>query len=165
MPLDLLGDFDRQLRAARVADPDRAARAGLALLDGALRVRTGNNGLYPTPAHPVTKPVESLGAWIESLRTDAREGGGDFFHRENELREVLGAAAAEVDAAVKGAGATPSLERLRAALYQDALGAIEPPPAPPPPPPWYREPAVPWVLAGGLGGVLLGLLIATARDR
>ena len=158
-------DFDKRLRAVSDVDACKAARAGLTLLGGARRIRTGGGGLYPTPARPVTKPVEALSAWIESIYHDAEESG-EAFGRKHELREAVGAAAAEVDAAVQDCGESPALAHLHSALFRDALGVMDPPaPLPPPPISWYESPTVPWVAAGTLSGVLIGLLLAMLGRR
>jgi hypothetical protein len=136
----------------RKADPQRVARAGLTLVDGALRIRRGGDGLYGAVERPVTKPAEAVRAWLKGISQDIGEDGS--FTRAAEMREALIAAAEEVDAAVK---ATPAAERLRGALYSDALDVL----GSAGPSGW--RPYLPWFVAAGLGGALIGVLIAKRK--
>ena len=153
--LDAADHFARQLRAVDIALPG-AARAGSALVGSALRIRTGGGGLYPAPERPATKSAEAVAAWLGALGAEA-EAAPESFHRVDEMREALVAAAREVDSAVRDAGDDESLAALRRALYRDAARVASPRP-------WYRAPATPWV-AAGLGGILVGLLLASLARR
>ena len=131
---------------------DRAARAGLSLVEGALRLRRTGDGLYGVPpVRPATKPAEALSAWIASI---ARDESGST--RAAELREAVVAAAEEVDAAAQ-ATSTPGAARLREALYRDALAEMHIGQS------WFSRaassPALPWTLAGLFAGTLIGLLL------
>jgi len=152
-----LPTFTSRVTRDRDADPACINRAGTTLVGAALRMRRGGDGLYgDPPARPVTKPADALSAWFASLAGDM--GSEKAFHRQAELREALVAAAEEVDAAATATGA-PSALRLRNALYSDAIDAIigndSPPVAP-----HSATSVVPWVVAAGLGGLTIGLLIA-----
>lgn len=134
-------------RANRASgDPSRSIRAGLALVDGAVRIRRGGDGLYGNVERPITKQAEAVGAWIRSMEPEIL--GGDF-HRQAELREAVIAAAEEVDAAVAEA---PAASRLQGALYTDALDALGA---------QQKRPTsiLPWVIAGVLGGILVGVIV------
>ncbi len=113
-----LATFAVRAGRAKPADAARVARATRSLVDGALRIRRGNDGLYGDVLKPVTKPAEAIGAWLRSIEREVDEGA---FHRAAELREAMIAAGEEVDAATR---ATPAAERLRGALYSDALDLI-----------------------------------------
>ncbi len=71
-----------------------------------------------------------------------------------EMCEAMIAAGEEVDAATR---ATPAAERLRGALYSDALDLIGSDA------PAQRSSMLPWVVAGVLGGILVGVLIGGDR--
>lgn len=148
--LDLHSFISRASRAPN--EPRRLLRAAQNLIGGALRIRTGNNGLYPVNApHAATKPAEALNAWIKTLEVDAAR---EDFSRHNEAQEALIAAAEEVEQAARWA---PKASRFRHALYADALGAIEVAP---------KKPKVnPWLIVGILGGVLSGVLLGLALFR
>lgn len=140
--------FAQRAQHARKADPARVARAGLNLVDGALRIRRGGDGLYGEVERPTTKPVEAVGAWIRALEREASSGSP--FYRSAEMREALVAAAEEVD---KAAQAMPQAERLRGALYADAievLGAGDS----------GSRNLLPWIVAAIFGGICVGLLVA-----
>ena len=145
-------DFDTFL--ARIGrsrpHPERAAQAAKALIDGALRIRQGGDGLYGVePSRPVTKPAEAIGAWLSSLETDYR--GNPSFHRHAEMKEVLVAASEEVD---KAARAMPGADRMRNALFTDAIDVIG-----------GNSPSsrLPWCIAALLGGILVGVLFSRRR--
>lgn len=131
------------------ATPRAVARATLGLVDGALRIRRAGDGIYGTvPIRPVTKPAEAIGAWISDISRNAN-------HRRAEMREALIAAGAEVEAATREA--SPSAGRLRSALYSDALGALGS---------TEKSPtALPWIIAGALGGILLSILYTHRKKR
>ena len=135
---------------ARRSDPRRVALAGRNLIDGALRIRRGGDGLYGTPTRPITKPAEAVGAWLKAMEREAAAGP---FHRQAEMREALMAAAEEVDAA---AVAAPAAERLRGALFSDAIDVIGGDTGG-----W--RPWLPWLLVAGLGGVLIGVFMSRKR--
>lgn len=149
-------DGEASTFARRIArsgpDPTRLAQAGMNLVNGALRIRRGGDGVYGTVDRPVTKPIEAVRAWIDSMAREVEEGKP--YPRAAELRESVVAAAEEVDAAVRE---MPAAHRLRGALYEDALGALTTTR------PWYAHPAVPWGVAVLLAGVLAGVLIARRR--
>ena len=150
--MDLSG-LDLQAFITRVghvrSDPVQTTRAARALVNGALRIRTGCNGLYGI-ATPITRPTEAVGAWISSIESDLASGD---FHRHAEAREALVAAAEEVDSAVK---TIPKAKRLRNALYIDALGALAQPES--------SDNIWPF-LAGILGGILVVVLINLRTRR
>jgi len=145
-----LQDFVAHATSAK-ADPVRVTKAARALVDGALRIRTGNDGIFGNVI-PVTKPVEAVGAWLKSIERDMI--GGDF-QRENEAREALVVAAEEVDEAVK---AVPKAARFQTALYADALGALAKGSSSS-----DQRSFWPWLLAAGLSGLLVGILFNLKR--
>lgn len=144
--------FTARVGAARAHDPARVVRAASNLVEGALRIRRGNEGLYGVVERPVTKPAEALGSWIHSLEREIV--GGEPFYRTAEAAEALVAAAEEVDAATE---ATPAATRLRNALYSDALtvvgGGGES----------RWRPYLPWIISSVLGGILIGILMARRK--
>jgi len=147
-----MSDSDFDIFAARVfnnksADPGRVVQAGRQLIDGALHIRRGGNGIYGEPGRPVTKPAEAIGAWLDSLEAEAATGLP--FRRPAEAREALIAAAEEVESASQS---MPRAARYRSALFSDALDTVG----------WSTPrigTALPWIISGILGGILIGLLI------
>lgn len=151
-----LADFSARVQNAN-GESARLADAGLNLLQGALRIRRGGDGIYgDEPTRPVTKPAEAVAAWIGSMKREMSVGS---FQRKAELREALIAAGEEVDAAAQ---ATPSAARLRGALYEDALGALDENSKTKS---WFEANSsiLPWTVAGVFGGLLLGMYIWRRR--
>ena len=140
--------FARKAAAARNPNPRRMIRAGMQLVEGAIRIRSDEE-------RPITTPAEAVGAWVNSLAKEVDDDGE--FHRIAELREAIVSAAEEVENAAK-AGA-PKAERLKRALFQDALGVIGAQD--------YRPAlqVLPWILTGVFGGMLLGMFFASRRRR
>jgi hypothetical protein len=142
--------FCARLSQRHSARPEQLTRIGLHLIDGALRVRRGGDGIFGDVEKPITKPAEAIGEWLRSLEESTVLGG---VQRPHEAREAVAAAAEELDTAV---GLMPAASRLRPALYADALGALGTFGA--------DERALPatfwpWTLVAALGGVLVGLLL------
>ena len=138
--------------SAQSVNPTSLARAGHALVNGALRIRHGGNGLYGTSDKSViTKPAEAVGAWIKSMQAEIVGGN---FHRTAELREAIVAAAEEVDAATL---ATPKATRLREALYTDALHVLGGSDT------TSKSNLILGIAASILGGLLLGLLLPVRK--
>ena len=143
--------FTARVGQAKKKHPGRLLDAGRGLVDGALRIRRGGDGLYgELPARPVTKPAEAVGAWLEALSEEAADDAP--FYRHAEAREALVAAAEEVQAATEQ---IPRAERLQGALYLDALDRIG----------LGSEgrsslrAAVPWIVAASLAGILVGVFL------
>ncbi len=145
--------FVQRATQARKAEPLQVARAGRNLIDGALRIRRGGDGLYAEVERPITKPAEAVGAWMGSL--ERQLDSGQPFGRAAEMREALVAAAEEVDAA---AAATPAAERLRSALFSDALETIGGTGGPA-----AHQSFLGWIVAAALGGILIGVLLSRKR--
>lgn len=148
---DELASFTSRVQNAQRAVPLRALKAGLNLVDGALRIRAGGDGIYGEPHRPVTKPAEALRAWLRSMEPDIRNG---TFDRHNELREAIVAAGEEINRAVEH---VPAATRLRSALYSDAtniIGGWETP-----------KSIVPWIVAASLGGVVVGMLLTRKNHK
>lgn len=153
--------FTRRIGRVRPADPRRVARAGLNMVDNALRIRRSEgqqavdpadvlgSWLYPNQ-RPITKPAEAVGAWLKSIASDIDEDVP--FDRVAEMREAMIAAGEEVETATQS---LPAAQRLRSALYSDALGSFGSQST--------MNPLLPWVLA--LGGVLVGILWASRKKR
>lgn len=146
-----LPNFAQRASSAHRVDPRRVVRAGQKLINGALRIRRGGDGIYHNRdtvmgLPPVTKPAEAIGAWLQSLAGEAASGE----RCEAEMQEALLAAAEEVDEATK---ATPAASRLRSALYTDALGIVSDTDKK------SLPIGLPWIIAAVLGGILFGVLI------
>ena len=142
--------FAARASRTRTKNPALAALAGLNLVDGALRIRRGGDGIYGDVEKPITKPAEAVAAWLKDIENSIDDRP---FTRSAELREAVVAAGEEVDAAAK---AMPASERLRSALYSDALtvlGGDLP----------MSSNFWPWLVATALGGILLGVLISRKR--
>lgn len=159
---DDLTSFAEWTGRAKVNDPVRVARAGRRLLDGAMRIRRGADGLYGNVDKPITKPAEAIGAWISGLEREASDSqmGGAPFERSGELKEAVLAAAEEVDAATNATAETSqnAASRLRVALLGDAVNALNPLAQ-------QRSSVLPWVISGVLGGTLFGVLLTLMMKR
>lgn len=142
--------FAARVERAHRADPTQVARAGKTLINGALRIRTGNGGLFGQVEKPITKPAQAIHEWLKALEREANNG--DPFHRSAEIREAIVAAGEEID---KAAADLPTATRLRTALYKDALGAIDAIGGDAKPSRNY----LPWILTGVLGGIVIGMLL------
>lgn len=167
--VDLLGELDFEtftdrVNQTRAADPRRVTAAGYKLVKGALRIRQNESGTAVDPndvlgsvmaskRKPVTKPAEALGVWLKSLERDSAQG----IDCSAEMRKALLAAGKEVNAAAEG-GTADDLE-LRSALYTDALSVIGGTSS------VLRSPAFPWVIAGTLGGILIGIFFMMKSRR
>jgi hypothetical protein len=146
--------FAAKAEAAKRADPSQVARAGLNLVDGAIRIRRGGDGLYGDVEKPITKQAEAVGEWLKSLERDATTSG-PAFRRSAEMREALVAAAEEVDRATT---LLPDATRFKNALYSDAIDVLGE--SAPSPRPW-----LPWVIVSALGGILVGILFSSRKRR
>ena len=153
LPNEAFEDFATLVKRAPAADPRRVARAASTLVEGAMRIRRGGDGLYAAVDKPSTKQAEAIGAWLRSMEKDII--GGEEFHRQGELREALTAAAEEVGHA---ALATPAATRLRDALYTDAISVFGAGGGS-----GSNAQVLPWALAAGLGGILVGVLFARKK--
>ena len=143
-----LRSFLSRLDRGRVSEAS-LVNVGRHLLDGAVRIRGGGGGLYGRSSEKVvSKPIEAIGEWLGCIE-EASTGG---VPRVQEAREAVAAAAEELEHSAQ----SDSARKLRSALYSDAaiaLGGDRPATsAPESPSPW------PWI-AGGLGGILLGILL------
>ncbi len=151
--------FARRAAQARDADPRRLAIVGQNLIEGALRIRhsepvpAGEDDVIGSWLPKVTRPTEAIGAWLKSLNEQI-ESGEPFF-RSAEMREAVIAAGEQVHTAAKAA---PHQQRLRSALYADALEAIGS---------QDKKPSVvPWIVCGAIGGgILISLLVLILRKR
>ena len=130
------------------ANPALLARTGLRLIDGAVRIRQGGDGLYGDVPKPATKQAEAIGAWLHALSADIRPD--EPFLRKAELREALRAAGEEVGAATQS---TPAASRYGDALYSDALDVIGSSGT------TYHNNFWPWIVATLFGGILVGVLL------
>jgi hypothetical protein len=151
-------DFDAfaaQVVGAK-ASPDRVLRAGLHLIDGALRIRhhqpevVGGDALAFAPVS--SKSAEAVRAWLKSMEPELRSGR---FSRHAELREAMVAAGEEVG---KAAADAPSARRLERALYEDALTAVGGAASDS----WLVR-ALPWIIASLCAGLTLGVLLGKRR--
>lgn len=151
--------FTRRIGRVQPSDPRRVARAGLNMVDNAIRLRQGGQknvdptdvlGSWLYSQRPVTKQAEAVGAWMKSIASDIDED--EPFDRAAEMREAMIAAGEELEAATQS---LPAAKRLRSAFYSDALGSFGNQST--------MNPLLPWVLA--LGGVLVGILWASRNKR
>lgn len=153
MPLPAVVSPDLRVFLARLSQEqppqEHLTRVGLRLVDGALRVRCGGNGVYEAVERPVTKPAEAIGEWLRSIEKSTVVGGEE---RSREAREAVVAAAEELD---RAAYQTPSAGRLRAALYSDALDTLAAEDAKP----VATSTFWPWTIAAVLSGIILGMLV------
>lgn len=145
-------DFDtfaEQVTGAK-APPDRVLRAGLHLIDGALRIRREPDVLGVTPVS--SKPAEAVRAWLKSMEPEMRAGN---FFRHAELREAVVAAGEEVERAAADA---PRARRLGRALYADALTAVGSSSSES----WFTR-GLPWIIASLFAGMTIGAFLAKKR--
>lgn len=146
--------FLTKLSRGRVVEPERLTRIGMRLVDGALRVRRGGDGIYGAVDKPATKQAEAIAEWLRSLEESTTVGAAGYsenaLSRGHEAREAVVAAARELDLATRQ---MPAASRLRSALYNDALTALGADEPGLPPNFW------PWAAVVGLAGVVIGLII------
>ena len=135
-------DFFAERASRASAAPVDVARAARALVDGAIRIRRGGDGLYGEVAKPNVKQAEAIGVWIKSMERDMERGN---FHRAAEMREALIAAGEEVDLATK---AEPKALRLRDALWTDAITVLGSS---------GSSNNLPWFIAAAAVGLAIGL--------
>ena len=150
--------FLTRLSRGRVVEPERLTRIGMRLVDGALRVRRGGDGIYGAVDKPATKQAEAIAEWLRALEESTTLGAAgnseNALSRGHEAREAVVAAARELDLATRQ---MPAAGRLRSALYNDALTALG-----------ADDPGLPanfwpWMAVGTLTGIVLGLLFAGSK--
>jgi hypothetical protein len=144
--------FLARLSQRQASRQEQLTRVGLHLVDGALRVRRGGDGVYENVERPITKPAEAIGEWLRGLDEATAIGG---VARTHEAREAVAAAAEELDQATMQ---SPATSRLRNALYADALGALGADTQSTLPATFW-----PWMVASSLAGILIGLFLGRRR--
>lgn len=144
--------FLTKLSRRREVEPERLTRVGLRLVEGAIRVRRGGDGIYGAVDKPATKQAEAIGEWLRSLEEATAIGGSEA--RAHEAREAVVAAAKELDTATRH---MPAAGRLRSALLHDALDTLGAEESGMPANFW------PWAACAALAGMLLGVLIGRHR--
>lgn len=153
-----MNEFSSRVRRVRDSDADNTAQAGLNLIEGALRIRSGNDGIFGQIERPHTKSAEAVQAWIRSLTSDGENGRT----RLSEMREAVVAAAEEVDAATEETKIDgDATSRLRGALFSDALDLLGA--GAKPSRTWMSW--APWIAVGVTSGILVGVLLARPKRR